>query len=413
MGRMMEKEFTVRMERLVYGGDALGRLPDGKAIFIPFCLPGELVHVRITEERQGHSKGQIIELLEPSPDRVVPLCGHYGICGGCHYQHLKYSSQLVVKENILRDQFLRIAGIPELPLTHCVPSPEPWNYRNNVQFHVTANGALAFHQNASRDLVPIKECYLPEKYLNDLWPILDIEPFPGLQRIDLRLGDDEDILVVLESDLSEPPHFELEMPLSAVFRSPIGETILAGDDFVWITIKDRLFKVSSASFFQVNNAQATAMVDHLLSSLPLHPETQLLDVYCGAGLFSAFLAPYVGRVVGVEVSPTACQDFFVNLDEFDNIDLYEGTAEMVLPALTLHPQVAIVDPPRSGVDRRALDALVALRPEWIAYISCDPATLCRDTKRLINFGYSLDKVTLFDLFPQTYHLESISLFHRS
>jgi 23S rRNA (uracil1939-C5)-methyltransferase len=177
-------------------------------------------------------------------------------------------------------------------------------------------------------------------------------------------------------------------------------------------VKDRIFRVSAASFFQVNTAMAGKMVQHLLDHLSVSPQTTLLDVYCGVGLFSAFFAGRVGRLIGVEVSPSGCQDFAANLDEFDNVELYEAPAESVLPGLDVNPEVVIVDPPRAGLDKHVLETLLARHPASIAYVSCDPSTLGRDAARLISGGYRLAQVTPFDLFPQTYSIESISFFEK-
>ena len=179
-----------------------------------------------------------------------------------------------------------------------------------------------------------------------------------------------------------------------------------------ISVNDRPFRVSAASFFQVNTDMAGKMADHLLANLPVTSTTILLDVYCGVGLFSAFFAPHVGRVIGIEVSPSACEDFAVNINEFDNVELYEAPAENVLPGLDITPDAVIVDPPRAGLEKRVLDALLAKGPERIAYVSCDPSTLGRDAAHLIAGGYRLIQVTPFDLFPQTYHIESISIFEK-
>jgi 23S rRNA (uracil1939-C5)-methyltransferase len=157
---------------------------------------------------------------------------------------------------------------------------------------------------------------------------------------------------------------------------------------------------------------AEKMVEHLLEKLPLSAKT-ILDIYCGVGLFSAFFAPRCERLIGIESSPSACEDFAVNLDEFDHIELYEGAAEDVLPVFVgqiVNLSYVLLDPPRAGVDRRALDGIRDLAPQVIAYVSCDPSTLARDAARLIAGGYRLADVTPFDLFPQTYHIESISIF---
>jgi 23S rRNA (uracil1939-C5)-methyltransferase len=174
----------------------------------------------------------------------------------------------------------------------------------------------------------------------------------------------------------------------------------------------RDFKVSAASFFQVNTVMAGKMVEYLLAHLPISPTTTLLDVYCGVGLFSAFLASKCERLIGIEYSESSCEDFAVNLDEFDNVELYEGLAEDVIPHLEAKPDVVLVDPPRAGLDKAVVDGILKLSPKVIAYVSCDPSTLARDAARLINGGYHLKDVAPFDLFPQTYHIESISIFER-
>jgi 23S rRNA (uracil1939-C5)-methyltransferase len=188
--------------------------------------------------------------------------------------------------------------------------------------------------------------------------------------------------------------------------------VIAGSDHILIPILGRDFRVSAASFFQVNTSMAEKMVDHLLTCLPVSSPATFIDIYCGAGLFSAFFAPNCERVIGIESSPSACEDFSFNLDEFDHVELYEGMAEDVIPHLEVKPDVILVDPPRPGLEKRVVDGILKLNPQRIAYVSCDPSTLARDARRLINGGYELKDVTPFDLFPQTYHIESISLFER-
>ena len=188
--------------------------------------------------------------------------------------------------------------------------------------------------------------------------------------------------------------------------------MIAGEDHLTIHILDRDFRVSASSFFQVNIVMAEKIIHHLLAHLPLSPTANLLDVYCGVGLFSAFLAPGCKRIIGVESSQHACDDFIFNLDDFENVDLYEGRAEDVILHLDVKPDIVLVDPPRAGLERGALDGILHLNPRTVAYVSCDPSTLARDAGRLINGGFRLVDVTPFDLFPQTYHIESVSLFEK-
>jgi 23S rRNA (uracil1939-C5)-methyltransferase len=412
---MVEKErtFEVDLTTLTYGGDALGRLPDGRAVFVPFALPGERVRVRLIEEKRGHARAGLQEVLQASPERITPLCLHFGLCGGCHYQHIPYENQLKIKAEILKEQLARIGGLSGASVLPTVPSKDSYYYRNQVEFHLTPEGKLGYHRFRSEQVFAVQECHLPEPAINQVWPQLDFEAIPGLERTGLRLGADEDVQLILESSDVQAPEFSVEeISLSAVHLSPAGALVLAGSEYVVIEVLGRPFRVSAGSFFQVNTAMAGVMVEHLLENLarfaPLTSQALVLDVYCGVGLFSAFLAPQVGRLVGIESSSSAAEDFVVNLDEFDNVELYEDRAEEALPQLDLQPDMIVADPPRAGIDRAALDAILKLRPAVLAYISCDPATLARDAKRLAAGGYRLAQITPFDLFPQTYHIESIS-----
>jgi 23S rRNA (uracil1939-C5)-methyltransferase len=403
---IVEVEFT----NLVYGGDAMARLPDGRVLFAPFAIAGEKCRVRIVEERQSHARGELLSVMNPSPARVQPRCRHFGICGGCHYQHIAYDHQLEIKRGIVREQLQRLAGITDPQVEPTVPSPLVWNYRNSVQFHIDETGAPGYQRMASHDIVAISECHLPEDAINDIWPKLDMESIPEISRIELRQGSDEDILLVLEGRGQQTPDFSTELPLSCMFTSPSGRIVLAGNNHFFIQVSGRSFRVSAESFFQVNTAMATLMVDYLIKNLPLNKNSSVMDLYCGVGLFSAFLAPKVKKIIGIELSGEACEDFVANLDEFNNVELYQGAVSKILPLLNNHVHIIVVDPPRSGLEPEALASIIEMRPDVLAYVSCDPATLSRDAKKLVSVGYKLTKVTPFDLFPHTYHIETISLF---
>jgi 23S rRNA (uracil1939-C5)-methyltransferase len=407
-------EYELTLTTLAYGGDAMGRLEDGRAVFVPFGLPGEKVRVRLREEKKNFARGEIIEILEPSKERIIPKCRHFGECGGCHYQNLPYEKQLTVKTEILIDQLKRIGKIENPPVKPMIACPNPWNYRNHVQFHLTQHGKLGYFRSAdkiylSEKVLPITECHLPELPINQLWPQLEFEPDMTLERVSIRAGED-DLMLILESDSPEPPELEIAAGISVAHVFEENAVVIAGNDHIVMRVFDRDFKVSAASFFQVNTLMAEKMVEHLLAFLPISQSTTLLDIYCGVGVFSAFFATKCKTVIGVESSPSACEDFASNLDEFDNVELYQGLAEDVIPHIPVKPEVILVDPPRAGLDKRVIDGIIKINPQIIAYVSCDPSTLSRDAARLIKGGYRLKDVTPFDLFPQTYHIESISIF---
>lgn len=405
------------LEKLTYGGEAIGRLPDGRAVFIPFGLPEERVRVQLVEQKRGYARGRIIEILEPSAGRIKPRCKHFSICGGCHYQNLPYEKQLQAKTEILRDQLQRIGKIIDPPVKAMVASADEWNYRNHVQFHLTRERRIGYFRSSggpgpSESILAIDECHLPESSMNDLWPQLEFESDANIERVSLRVGMHEDLMLILESDTAETPELEIETDISVVHIFEEHPVVIAGQDYLVIHIMGKDFRVSAGSFFQVNTKMAGKMLEHLQAKLPVTASSILLDVYCGVGLLSKFFAPKCRRVIGIESSESACQDFAFNLDEFDNVELYEGLAEEVIPHLEVKPEIVLVDPPRAGLEKRVVDGILKLDPRLIAYVSCDPSTLARDAARLIHGGYRLVDVTPFDLFPQTYHIESISLFER-
>ena len=417
-----EISYELILEKLTYGGDAMGRLDDpltgtgGRAVFVPFGLPGEHVRVRLTSEKKNFARGKIVEILEASKDRIQPRCKHFGECGGCHYQNLPYEKQLAAKTEILIDQLKRIGKIEKPPVQPMVACPNPWNYRNHIQFHLTKDGNIGYIGASFRPaIIAISECHLPEPSLNSLWPQLKFDSGTEIERVSLRAGNEDDLMLILESVSPRPPELEIEAGISVTHLYEENTVVIAGNDHIVMRVLERDFKISAASFFQVNTVMAGKMVNYLLTCLPVSLSTTLLDVYCGVGLFSAFFAPKCGRVIGIESSESACEDFVLNLDEFDNVELYEGLAEEVLPGLVGeigNLSYTIVDPPRAGLDKQVIDGILKLDPQMIAYVSCDPSTLARDAARLINGGYKLREVTPFDLFPQTYHIESISLFEK-
>jgi 23S rRNA (uracil1939-C5)-methyltransferase len=405
--------FTIKPDSLVYGGEAFGRLPDERAVFVPFVIPNEEVEVRLVEEKRGFARAELINVLDKSQIRIKPRCIHFMKCGGCHYQHMPYEYQLDSKRMIVKEQLERLGQVSNPTVSPTVCSTNPFNYRNYVQFHLSPDGLLGFHKMRSNEILLIEECHLPQELLNTIWQKLEVETIPGLERISFRIGYDEEIQLILESSDQQIPSISIEeLPISAVHLCPAGRIVLAGSLSITFQVADRFFQVSADSFFQVNTDVANKMVDYLLKTIPkyhtLNQSSILLDAYCGVGLFSAFFAPVVGRLISVESSPSACDDFEINLEEFDNVELYQAPVEQVLPHLDFQPDILFVDPPRKGLSHQVIDEIIKLQPPLLVYISCDPATLSRDTKRLTRGGYRLDSITPFDMFPQTYHIESIS-----
>jgi 23S rRNA (uracil1939-C5)-methyltransferase len=230
-----------------------------------------------------------------------------------------------------------------------------------------------------------------------------------MENISLRNGSEGEQMVIIHGTDAPDLEISIETPTSVVWTSPRGDFILAGQDHLYFEIDHHQFRVSALSFFQVNTKTIPELVQQATTLLSIQPGQTVFDLYAGVGLFSAAIAESDVYVVAVEESPHACRDFSFNLDHFTQIDLYEGAVGMALPQIKPQPDAVLIDPPRAGLSRAALDALLERSPSRIVYISCDPATLSRDGKRLRAGGYSLESITPIDLFPQTFHIETISL----
>jgi 23S rRNA (uracil1939-C5)-methyltransferase len=397
---------------MAYGGDAFGRNEQGEMVFVPFALPGERVRVEVVEAHKRWCRGRLLDILESSPARQEPRCPHFGLCGGCHYQHMSYDDQLTIKSEILQSQFERIGGLKNPPILPILPSPSPWNTRNHIQFSLTPFGQLGFVSANENRVFAVEECHLPEPTLGDLWPRIQFESIGGLERVALRAGADDERLIIMEADRDPDVEVAIDLTASIVWRSPTGSFVLAGESSLPQDVLGRRFRVSAGSFFQVHTAMSEKLVRNIVAALEVTTGDTVFDLYAGVGLFSTFLAEAGVHVVAVETSPWACSDFDFNLDEFDNVELYEAPVETALPAIPKRADAVLVDPPRAGLSKEVLQQLIDRSPKRLVYLSCDTATLARDSKRLIEGGFHLDRATPIDLFPQTYHIETLTVWSR-
>jgi 23S rRNA (uracil1939-C5)-methyltransferase len=322
-----------------------------------------------------------------------------------------HQAQLRFKTEIVADQLTRIGGIADAVVHPILPDSSGWAYRNHAQFHPAPGGGLGLRAASSNDTVAIDECLILHPFLSDLYATLDLDT-EGFLRLSLRAGTETgDRMLVFEMAQDLPPALESDLPVSCVMLLSDGQHAnLIGHNHITETVANHTYRISAPSFFQVNTPQAAELVRLVLEYLDLQGGETVLDGYCGVGLFAAHLAQRAGLVVGVEAAPSAIADLLENTAEFDNVDVVEGLVEAVLPELDEPLDAAVIDPPRAGVDRFALDALVERQPTRIVYVSCDPATLARDAKRLARAGYHLAEVQPVDLFPQTYHVECVALF---
>ncbi len=245
------------------------------------------------------------------------------------------------------------------------------------------------------------------KNLNLLIGKLVFEPESGIERVAFRDDGIGTPLLFLTGESMNPPDFEVDFPLNVVYRGPAGEMMLSGISYNQFDLLSKTFQVSARSFFQNNRLVVKKMVQLLLEEIP-NENHSIIDCYCGVGFFSAFLAERAEHLIGIESCESACNDFAINLDPYDHVELFQGNAEDVLPELDIHTDLMVIDPPRAGIFPKALNAIIKMRPLRIVYISCDPATLARDLKTILQNGYHLEKLIPIDMFPQTYHIESMA-----
>lgn len=410
----MEKRFKLHLTDMAHGGDALGRY-EGKVIFVPYAIPGEEALVEIVEDKGSYARAQLIEILSPSPHRVAPPCPHFGPgkCGGCQWQHIAYQAQLEFKAAVVRDQLARIGHLPDVSVKWTIPSASPWHYRNHVQFAVSDDGQLGFVATNGRRVETIEVCYLLHPFLEELFAALDLE-LPGLVRLSLRAGvNTGDQIMIFETHDDEPPVLESDLPVSCVLLLSDGTPVnLIGNNYITEVVAGRRFRISATSFFQVNTAAAEELVRVVSEYLAPTGDETLLDAYCGVGTFALSLADKVGYVIGIEEDAGAVAHARLNAAELADAEFIEGSVEAFLPQLDRRIDLAVLDPPRQGCKPEALTALIELAPRRIVYVSCDPATLARDARRLADGGYQLVEVQPVDMFPQTYHIESVALFGR-
>lgn len=405
------KELTLKLTIMAHGGAAMGRDEDGRPVFVPYAIPGETIRARLTTEKRHFARAELVEVLEPSPDRVTARCAHFGTCGGCHFQHIAYEAQLAAKQTVVADQLQRIGGFDAVTVRPIPPNPTPWEYRMDVSLSPVPGGGLGFWSPRERQVIPIASCPLIHPRLQALWQDFDLE-LPGLRKLTLRLGDDEALLAALEVDGVEPPQLAADFPVSVALVLPDKTAVsLIGDNYVMGRVKGRDFRVSPGCFFQPNLAGAEQLVDAVLNYANLTGSETVLDVYSGVGLLTAFLAEKAAQVTAVELNPDAVADTAVNLNEFNNINLYEGLAEEILSWLDVAPDVVVVNPD-GGMETAVIEAIAAISPPRLIIVSNDLPSLARDGKKLAQAGYKLIEVQPIDMTPQTFQIDAASLWQR-
>jgi 23S rRNA (uracil1939-C5)-methyltransferase len=454
-----------QIEKLVYGGDGLARLPAdaegrGKTAFVPFVIPGEQVEASPVEIRPGFVRAKLDKVLTASSERIEPACPYFGRCGGCHYQHINYDAQLRYEADILRETLRRTAKL-ELAREIQLHAAEPWHYRNRTRVRVrhAPEFALGYNRANSHDVLPVENCPISSPLINQaiaaVWKLGRDGAVPGsVHGLQFFANDDDTRLLVevyvglgtgnshptkgrLEPALSLPkggaPAMEEFQPFAAALRSALPqvsgavvfETSAAedetqqrapltavhpeasqaiGDDWLMYHAVGHDYRVSGGSFFQTNRFLAGELVKIVVGEIK---GRGALDLYAGPGLFTAQLARNFDTVLAVESSPHSFADLRHNVPP--NVKCIRATTEKFLAerATKLAPDLVVVDPPRAGLGEKTARALGRMTVPRVTYVSCDPATLSRDLRILLEFNFRVEQVHLVDMFPQTFHMETV------
>jgi 23S rRNA (uracil1939-C5)-methyltransferase len=436
-------QFTI--EKLIYGGDGLARIPAtgderrGKTVFVPFVLPGEVVEATVVEERKGYTRASLVEVLSPSSARVKPPCPHFGVCGGCHYQHSDYTSQLEDKRQILQETILRGAKLA-LPFIE-IHSGEPYGFRNRTRMKMVVEPefALGYYRHASHDLEPVRNCPISSPLINKAIALLwELGPeavnYPSLREVQFFANhNDTELLVELFIHHATTPVLLAKfaqllrerMPQIvgvAVFASGAsdgdledgnieasrrlsraGVPYIEGSASMLYNVGSQSYRVSAGSFFQTNRFLVSKLVELVTGN---RSGRAALDLFAGVGLFTLPMSRNFERITSVEIAQNSFDDLAANA-AVPHIQAVHSTTEDYLNAARGRWDFAIVDPPRAGLGERATKSLARLSIPRITYVSCDPATLSRDLVTLLAAGYHVEDAHLVDLFPQTYHMETI------
>ncbi|MCB9418971.1 MAG: class I SAM-dependent RNA methyltransferase [Ardenticatenaceae bacterium] len=404
-------DLTLTLTIMAHGGAAMGRDGNGRPVFIPYTIPGETVRARLTDEKRHYARAELLEIIEPSPDRVEPRCPYFGICGGCHFQHMIYERQLQAKQIVVNDQLQRIGSFDEVNVRPVKPNPTPWGYRIDASLSPVPGGGLGYWSPIKREVIAINTCPIIHPRLQELWQDVDLD-LPGLRKLTLRVGDDEALLAALEINDVEPPELEADFPVSIAIVLPDQTAAsLVGDNYIVQRVKGRDFRVSPGCFFQPSPAAAELLVDTVLAYVDLNEANSVIELYSGVGMLTAFLAETGAAVTAVELNPDAVGDTAVNLSDFDNVTLYEGPVEEILPLLAVQPDVMVVDPPDGGLSDGVIKSITRLAPSRLVYVSADLPALARDGKKLAQAGYQLIEVQPIDMTPQAFRIDAVSLWH--
>lgn len=458
---------NVRIEGMAAEGKCIGHLPDERVVFVPFAAPGDVVDLQLYRRRKRYAEGVVDRMVEPSPDRIAPRCVHFGVCGGCKWQHLPYSMQLDAKEQQVYDQLQRIGGVNIQERRAILGAKSIYEYRNKLEFTfsqfrwitraelkegevIQDKRGLGFHLPGKFDKVlDLTECHLMGNINNRIrdfvkeycmthegFSFYDLKGHHGLMRmIMIRVSAIGEVMVVVmfgEENLERQEeilqalraNFPEITSLMYVVNTKVNDSmsdlevmLYDGRDFIWEEMEDLRFRVGPQSFYQTNSEQAYCLYKTVRDLAQLQPTDLVYDLYTGTGTIASFLSKSARKVIGIEYVEAAVRDARKNaeINGLDNLDFYAGDMKEVLTDDFLdehgRPDVIVTDPPRAGMHHTVIEVILRAAPRRIVYVSCNPASQARDIQALSQL-YDVHIAQPVDMFPQTHHVENVLLMKR-
>jgi 23S rRNA (uracil1939-C5)-methyltransferase len=402
-------ELTLTLTDMAHGGLALGRDKSGRAVFVPFAIPGETVRVRLPRPGDRAARAELLAVVRPSPDRVAPRCRHFGICGNCAFQHMGYEAQLRAKTAVVRDQLTRVGGIRNPIVRPILPHPVAYDYRGETTLFRAEEGGLGYWSPALRRIFRVEECPILQPELQAALGELDVE-LPDLRKLTLRLGDEDELLAALEVEGVEPPELAADFPISVSIVLPDRTAAtLIGDPYLVRTVGGRSLRVSPGVAFPHSAAAAEMLAAAVLDVAEIAPGDVVLESHAGAGWLTATLATRAAEIIAIEPNPDAVADAAENLDAFDNVAFYEATEAEALPALAGAPDLAVFH--SGGLSPAAGEWLAAARPGRVVVVA-EVGLLAKEAKRLAGAGYRAVAFQPVDVAPQGFGVEVVGVWSR-
>ncbi len=443
-----DQDVILRVDRLSYGGRGVARL-DGLDVFVDGAAPGDVVRARLTKMKRTYAEAALVAVEGASPVRVTPRCPHFGICGGCQWQHVDYRAQAEAKHAIVEESLQQLGGLSRLPIRPIIAMDEPWEFRNKMEFSFQPPDRVGLHRRGRWDqVVDLQACFLPTgRTVEILHAVREFARRHSLSCYDTRIHQGflrhllvregratGEVMVALITapgpfpqardlvDTLVQPHPEIASLIWAInpSRSDAIDVsdlqVLHGRPFIYERLRGLTFKLGLLTFFQTNTVQAERMIDVVHDFAALTGVERVIDLYCGVGTFGLALAGRAAEVVGIEAVPAAVEAARENaaLNGISNAVFHAAeAAHLDQVTAGMQPDVLVLDPPRAGAGARVMRRVGRLAPRRVVYISCNPTTLAPDLRELRTWGYEVQAVQPVDLFPQTYHVECVVRLERT